>query len=234
MTTTKPRRQRLIDKYMPWLEEHDDPDWYLPLDDVRDKPRANPTVSACLDGETIVAKTFLREHDYVELFDPARSPEMWARAMEAVGALHKASARREIGFVSASGPVGVPQPNPLDNPFDEHVTLMHYVGDYRAFVCRNQPDNFSAALFMAANFGQGGLCTINITGDCSSKTTILPLQIGTLVLVFGCCDVCLIKAGQLADDGLKASVASTQAKMPTGARIDPGSPVPPSSQVPPR
>jgi hypothetical protein len=229
MAITKPRRQLLIDKYMPWLEEHDDPDWHLPLDDVREKPRANPTVSACLDSGTIVAKTFLREHDYAEMFDPDRSPEMWARAIEAVGALHKASARGEIGFVSASGPVGVPQPNPLDNPFDEHVTLMHCVGDYRVFVCRNQPDNFSVALFVAANFGQGGSCMINVADDCGVVTRQLPLEFGTLLLVFECCDACLIMAGRLADHGLEASVAVAQAELPPGARIHPGSPVPPTS-----
>ena len=201
------RRQQLIDKF-PAMNQPPVPSRSNRVG--KSAWPANDILRATLDGEEIVAKTFTRGSDYAELFDPSRSPEMYAVATKAHREFRLAMARGDIEFITARPYGGAPF-DP-DDPNDM-ATLVHYVGDWRAFVCRSQPDNFSALLYVATNLGADQSCTINITSDCHGEATMLPLLFGTVLLIFGCCPSCLVAAGRLADDGFIVSEMEARAQV---------------------
>jgi hypothetical protein len=183
---------------------------------INNPPQADhPIVNAILDNETIVEKAFIRGAEHQELF--MRSKLMAAIAADAHRVLREAMAVGNVRYVTASRPVGEPVDDPLDDPFND-IKLMHPVGGRQVFVCRNQPDAFRAALFIT-NLGKTQPCVIGIAEDCGGQTTPLPTQVGTIILVFNCCDACLRAAGGMAEEDFRLSVLEAQDKLP---------PVPPS------
>jgi hypothetical protein len=185
-----------------------------------DKPPAerNDIVDAIVDAEEIAAQAFGHASDCAALFDPVRSPEMYAVADRAMRNLRDAMAFGDVAYDCHDGP---------DDPFDpgdldDAAAYINFVGDRRLFVCRRGehrrgPDYFADMLHVMSEVHPlwEVPCNVNLTLDCrgAKATRLYPLVRGQFVLLFVCCSHCLAHAGHTAQMGYTLSEMEARARV---------------------
>ena len=183
-------------------------------------PNANTQVRATDRAEQIIAKTWgERAGDGGVLFDPARVPALAERADAAAAEYHRRAASGELRSDAGEGSRGDYDP---DAPAEQGVVRIWRVGSNHIDVVRERwrdapGRQFGTVDYAAGMFGHlteqldyrdctdhgcGGdcdlACSVNVTKACGGPTRLLPVDRGTLVLLFRCCRNCESLAGKIA------------------------------------
>ncbi|WP_142706800.1 hypothetical protein [Mycobacterium shimoidei] len=172
------------------------------------------------------------------LFNPARVPALAARADAAAAEFHRreseASRERAQGLAPSLHYNTYDTEYDPDTPAEQGVVQIWRVGTNHVNIVRdrwhdqvNRDRRMSPAAEMAsvlqhdinmldrwdcAEYGCDGdcdlSCTVHIAKACGGTTRLLPVNRGTLVLLFRCCRVCEVLAGKIA-----ANTYQTNAKI---------------------
>lgn len=184
---------------------------YLMAKYIAELPAAetNSTVESVLDGEYIMARSTRQGVDNSLLFDPTRSPEMYAIADQTMRDLRSARASG-LRYVTPSGG----RYNP-DRVSDDRVLFVHFVGEKLLFACcgRDGADSFSDLLYASAWLWRKDECNMRITDDCGDCTIFLPLLRGQFLLMFECCMPCVDKAVDMATTAMLVSETAARARV---------------------
>lgn len=170
-------------------------------------PRANMSVQGCVRAEQITKRVWrnLRLADVLL----AGVPAMTARANAARVEFHRLAARDAQARALGNPPLLHYETHDGDADFDPNevheqgVTRLWTVGTDWVFVVRdrwhdspNRPD--TTVSYTAGMLGLGldtavytdAPCTVNIAENCGGETRKLPVDQGTLLLLFRCCWPC--------------------------------------------
>ena len=112
-----------------------------------------------------------------------------------------------------------------DDPDDDRVFFVHFVGGTRVSVCRASAGYFASMLQMKAWVHPCGIpIATSKSPTIRGPTEWVPLLRGQFLLIFEGCQACHEHAGRLADDGNLVSEIKARAKLPPGAYIQPNRP----------
>jgi hypothetical protein len=162
------------------------------------------------------------------LLDPARVPGLATRADEAAAEYHRRAGQDgDLLFDTGDGLNGEYDPH---DPAEQGVVRIWRVGGNRVDVVREQwrdsPNRVHDTTgyythlyeFLAEQLDHHDCkefgcdrscdlkCTVHIAKACAGPTRLLPVNRGTLVLLFRCCRVCEELAGQVASNTYRMSV----------------------------
>lgn len=161
------------------------------------------------------------------LFDPKRVPALAQRADEAAAEYHRRAGEGSLRYETADGLRADYDPN---DPAEQGVVRIWRVGSRQVYVVRerwrdspdrvNSTTDYFAQLFEflveqldyhdCTKFGCDGncdlKCNVHIAKACGGVTRMLPVNRGTLVLLFRCCTTCEVLAGQIAANTYKTNV----------------------------
>ncbi len=159
-----------------------EPKWYS---DTHTGPW--PIVNAVLDGEQIVAGVWRRGYDNGPWFDPVWNPMMHELAERTMRDLRSGMAEGRIERDPDDDRDIVP-----DDPDDDRVFFVHFVGGTRVSVCRASAGYFASMLQMKAwaHPMWDTDCNLKIADDCGGPTEWVPLLRGQFLLIFEGCQAC--------------------------------------------
>lgn len=200
-------------------------------------PEASTQVRAALWAEEIIRTVWGRDPTAV-LVDPARVPELADRADRQAAEFHRRAAMDGLHY------------DTHDTAYDPHATYEQgvvkfwRVGSRHVEVVRDRwhdRANLDRSLSPAGetaswlqytremlddtacsciDYCDMG-CTVHLAKACSGTTKLLPVDRGTLVLLFRCCTACEDWAGQMAANTYKRHPIEARADLPPGAVIMP-------------
>ncbi len=202
MTISPDRRAELLNKFPAIANTR-------PLD-----PAASTQVQAILRAEDIVRHTWPDELSRAALFDPAKCKPLADRADAAAAEFRRRAALRELRYDTADTTY-----HP-DDPAEHGVVRIWEVGGELVRVVRdrwreNPNRKPSTGEFVTGDLGglrnldgtqRSPKCTVGIAKACAGATRLLPVDRGTLVLLFWCCRGCEALAGDFADNSHRTNV----------------------------
>lgn len=167
-------------------------------------PRANAQVQACVRAEWIIKRVWrnLAAADVV-LVDPAHARALAPRVDAAAADFHRRASKGQLRYDTHDG----------DADFDPDATheqgsvRLWHVGSSDVFVVRDRwhdsPNRRGSTTDYAAGMFANNLdtaiycdapCTVNIAENCGGETRLLPVDRGTLIMLFRCCWACEAEA----------------------------------------
>ena len=186
-------------------------------------PVASTQVQAILRAENLIQHVWPNEADTrAALFDPALCPPMGRRAEEADREYREAVADGLLTFDTADTDY---EP---DEPAEHGVVRVWQVGSRSVLVLRdrwrsevNRDRESKPVEFFGGEVSHdramwerhadvhptnGLACNVCIAKTCAGATRMLPVNRGTLVLLFRCCRECEDLAGHIADNNYRTNV----------------------------
>lgn len=202
-------------------------------------PRVSTQVRAIDRADELTAKAWAEAAKVgAVLFDAARVAELAQRADAAAAEFYARS--REDGDLHADTHDTDWDPHA---PHEQGVVRVWAVGTNHADVIRDRwrnnpnretrPVDYFAAMygnrlpdyFDCVRYGCTGdcdrACSVRLAKACAGPTRTMPVNRGTLILLFRMCRECEDLAGQIATNGYKRSVIATRADLPPGGIILP-------------
>lgn len=185
-------------------------------------PALNTTVQSMLRTERIAAAT---GWGHGAAFDPERNRKLYAKARAAHANLRAMMAAGDVTYATHNGLA----PYDPDDPNDT-ATLVNFVGDAQVYVCRSPAERFAILLRRASTeLAPTRRCAVAISADCNDArdmSWLLPVDMGTFLLVFECCAACREEAGATADTNMQFSQIAAHdrvndAPTPAWARVAP-------------
>lgn len=192
------------------------------------RPDANTQVRATDRAEQIIAKVWDdRADDDAVLFDPARVPALAECADAAAAEYHRRAASGELRWDTGDGLRGDYDP---DAPAEQGVVRIWRVGSGEVDVVRERWRDTPGRRWGTVDYTAGMLehlteqldyhdcavhgcdgecdlrCTVHIAKACGGPTRLLPVDRGTLVLLFRCCRNCEELAGDTASTNLQIAL----------------------------
>lgn len=203
-------------------------------------PRVSTQVRAIDRAEALTVKAWASAAEVAAIvFDPARVPELAQRAEAAAtdfyarsgegGDLHAdthdtewnphASHEQGVARVWAVGTnhVDVIRDRWRDNPNRVQKPVDYFASMYTSGV----PDFFDCARYGCTGGDCDRACSVHLAKACAGPTRAMPVNRGTLILLFRMCRACEDLAGKIAANSYKRAVVSARADLPPGAVILP-------------
>jgi hypothetical protein len=161
------------------------------------------------------------------LFDPARVPALAERADMAAAEFHRRAGEGSLHYDTGDG---LDADYDADDPGEQGVVRIWRVGSKQVYVVRERwrdspnrdwtTTDYFANLFEflveqldyhdCTKFGCDGncdlKCSVRLAKACDGVTRLLPVNRGTLVLLFRCCTACEVLAGQIAANTYKTNL----------------------------
>lgn len=228
MTIDPHRRQHILDKFPAIANER-------PL-----APIGSTQVQAIDRTDVLTASAWVRAAEVSSvLFDPARVPALAERAEAAAadfyarcgedGDLHADThdtdwdrhAMEEQGVVRVwavgTNHVDVIRDRWRDNPNRKQKPVDYFAGMYMSGI----PDFFDCARYGCTGGDCDRACSVHLAKACAGPTRAMPVNRGTLILLYRMCWKCEDLAGQIAANSYKSAVIHARADLPPGAVILP-------------
>jgi hypothetical protein len=181
-------------------------------------PRANTQVRA-IDRADEIIRAVWGDDPTAVLVDYKLVPALAERADEAAAEYH-----RRAGMDGLHYTTGDTDYDPND-PAEQGVVRIWRVGSRHVDVVRERwreqrfgtpaedaagriqhardvLDNFTCSCINYCDLG----CSVNIAKACGGTTRLLPVNRGTLIMLFRCCDACEVLAGQIAANSYRTNV----------------------------
>lgn len=214
---------------------------WRPEDNLRPlDPRVSTQVRAIDRGGQLTAKAWAKAADLAAvLFDPARVPALAERADAAAAEFYVPSgqdgdmhadthdtdwdphAPHEQGVVRVwavgTNHVDVIRDRWHDNQNRAQAPVDYFAGLYTSGI----PDFFDCARYGCTGGDCDRACSVRLDKTCNGPTRAVPVDRGTLILLFRMCRACEQLAGKLAANTYKTAVVNARAGMPPGAVILP-------------
>lgn len=208
-------------------------------------PRVSTQVRAIDRADELTAKAWASAAEVAAiLLDPARVPELAQRA-EAVAAefyarsgeggdLHADThdmewnpyAPHEQG-VARVWAVGTNHLDVIRDRWREHPNRVQKPVDYFAnMYTSGVPDFFDCARYGCTGGDCDRACSVHLAKACAGPTRAMPVNRGTLILLFRMCRACEDLAGKIAANSYKTAIVSARADLPPDAVILPNPVVP--------
>ncbi|WP_067977094.1 hypothetical protein [Mycolicibacter icosiumassiliensis] len=198
-------------------------------------PDANTQVRATDRAEQIIAKAWGdRAGDGGVLFDPARVRALAKRADAAAAEYHRRAANGELRWDTGEGPRGDYNP---DAPAEQGVVRIWRIGSNHVDVVRERWRDAPGRRWGTVDYAALSLehsteqldhhncttegcagdcdlrCTAHIAEACGGPTRLLPVDRGTLVLLFRACDACLAKAARDASTNTQLAIMAAHERV---------------------
>ncbi|OBH17061.1 hypothetical protein [Mycolicibacter sinensis] len=199
------------------------------------RPDANTQVRATDRAEQIIERVWGdRGGEGGVLFDPARVPALAERADAAAAEYHRRAASGELRWDTGDGLRGDYNP---DAPAEQGVVRIWRVGTSEVDVVRERWRDRPGRRWGTVDYTVGMLehlaeqldyhdcaddgcagdcdlrCNVNITKACGGPTRLLPVDRGTLVLLFRCCRNCEDSAGTTASTNLQIALMEVHERL---------------------
>lgn len=196
-------------------------------------PRVSTQVRATDRAERIVEQVWSwtwegqdPQNPATVLFDPARVPALVKRADAAAADFHRRAGEGSLRHDTGDGLDADYDPN---EPAEQGVVRIWRVGSNQVYIVRERwrdapnrqrtTTDYFAQLFEflveqldyhdCTKFGCDGdcdlKCSVRLAKACDGVTRLLPVNRGTLVLLFRCCTACEVLAGQIAANAYKTN-----------------------------
>lgn len=203
-------------------------------------PRVSTQVRAIDRGDRLTAKAWAKAAEVsAVLFDHARVPALAERADAAAAEFYARSA--ENGDLHADTHDTDWDPHA---PHEQGVVRVWAVGTNHLEVIRDRwrdapnrkqkPVDYFASMYTSglpdffdcARYGCTGgdcdrACSVRLAKACAGPTRAMPVNRGTLILLFRMCRECEQLAGQIAANTYKTAIVTARADLPPGAVILP-------------
>jgi hypothetical protein len=194
---------------------------------------ATPDPNASWAIDRIVSKMFNWRDgtDMNNLFDPARSPEMYRISIAAHRNMRLGMAAGDIDCFDERGHI-----SDL-NDYGTPAVFVHIVGtnEVRVVPAQVEPldqyaDWYRCTWHKTVRTARADFCQIRKAPTCSMSDHYMqfwPWRADPFLLLFMVCPACRDRAIQSAEDGLELMRRDAEDGLPPGGVIDPGSPLPP-------